>query len=159
MRKSVGVFVVAVIVVACAAGAIYAIGKRSASPASEAAGPPAVSSSQAAQLALATTLEFDRAVKARDFRQFYFHTSDQYQHAMELERFNETFAWALQKSVDLSSVERTPPKLTTEPVTFANGVLHVEGAIPELRMSFTYEYLYENGNWRIAAIDIRPDNI
>ncbi len=121
-------------------------------------GPRALSGAEAEKLAAETTIEFGDAVRNRDLKKFYLHTSEQYQHNMELDRFEETFGPFVDKGVDLSAIDSTMPALNAPPTTYANGVVHVEGTFPAARADFTYEYVFERDRWRIVGFDLRhPD--
>jgi len=82
---------------------------------------------EAAKLAVDTTLSFARAVNANDLKAFYAQTAAEFQHDVPFEKFNARFSPFIEHHINLAPVEKVAPLLTSEPGVSAQGVLQVEG--------------------------------
>ena len=140
---------------------IYSIQKSQAGLVAESGGQVIPSKTEAAKLAIDTTLSFSRAVNANDLKAFYVQTAAEFQHDVPFEKFNAGFSPFVEQHINLAPVEKVTPLLTSEPGVSPQGILQVEGYFPftESRVNFSYKYLYRFTDWKIVGVNIHVKSV
>jgi hypothetical protein len=135
---------------------IYSIQKSQAGLVAESGGQAIPSKTEAAKLAVDTTLSFARAVNANDLKAFYAQTAAEFQHDVPFEKFSAGFSPFIEHHINLAPVEKVAPLLTSEPGVSPQGVLQVEGYFPftESHVNFSYKYIYRFTDWKIVGINV-----
>ena len=140
---------------------IYSIQKSQAGLVAESGGQAIPSKTEAAKLAVDTTLSFARAVNANDLKAFYAQTAAEFQHDVPFEKFNAGFSPFIEHHINLTPVEKVAPLLTSEPGVSPQGVLQVEGYFPfaESHVNFSYKYVYRFTDWKIVGINVHVKSV
>src|SRR5260370_18992930 len=94
---------------------IYSIQKSQAGVVAESGGQAIPSKTEAAKLAVDTTLSFARAVNADDLKAFYAQTAAEFQHDVPFEKFNPAIFPFIEQHNNLAPLEKVAPSLTSEP--------------------------------------------
>jgi hypothetical protein len=140
---------------------IYSIKKSQAGlvTSSDDEGPTIPSITDAGKLALATSLEFGRAIKSVDFKGLYQTTSSEVQKKYTVAEFAASFAEIVDKKLDVAVAADAKPEFTTYPEMLENGVLHMAGVFvcgeQHDHLNFDYKYVYRHTAWKLLGIHVR----
>jgi len=113
----------------------------------------------AAEIARETLLEFNKAVKARDFEKFRQFISREMAKKYTHLQLYKIFREFVDKKVDIGGIEKVEPVLAPDPKLDEKGVLHIEGifAIEPGVVKFTLRYVYEDDKWKLAFISVKME--
>jgi hypothetical protein len=124
-----------------------------------------------------TLLDFNEAIKAKAFDEFYTTISDRWKFRGMTQReinedienkrgritvpmLNTAFKPFIDAGVDISGITKSEMKLFEPPRINSDGVLLAEGqfALPKTRVLFKLEYYFEGGLWRLfgLSVDLKP---
>src|SRR5260370_7216184 len=109
---------------------IYSIQKSQAGVVAESGGQAIPSKTEAAKLAVDTTLSFARAVNAHDLKAFYAQTAAEFQHDVPFEKFNAGFSPFIEHHINLAPVAKVAPLLTSHPGSSPQPQFHLEVYFP-----------------------------
>jgi len=140
---------------------IYSIQKSQAGLVAESGGQAIPSKTEAAKLAVDTTLSFARAVNANDLKAFYAQTAAEFQTRRAVREVQCRVSPLYRASHQFGTVEKVAPLLTSEPGVSAQGVLQVEGYFPftESHVNFSYKYVYRFTDWKIVGINVHVKSV
>ncbi len=114
----------------------------------------------ASRMVLGTTLDFAKAVQARDLSLFRATTSEIFKKQFSHQQFRQAFGGYIQQNINLFPVAKTSPIFTEKPNMDQNGTLRLKGYFPTRpsRVYFDYSYNKENGQWKLTGItlNVRP---
>lgn len=136
---------------------IYSLRKQNAGLVTESGGQSIPSKSDAARLAVATTLDFGNAVKAKNLEPFYRKTTSEFQQQISLDDLNKQFGVFIEREIDLTGVANVTPVLTVDPGMTPEGVLQIAGYFPgqRARLEFSYKYVYRFTDWKLIGIRLQ----
>jgi hypothetical protein len=102
-------------------------------------------------------LDFNRAVRTRDFTAFYGNLSDVWKKETTPERLRETFRVFQDKDIDIGPIKDVKPQVAPPAVVNDRGVLVVAGHYPTepSQVQFELEYARERGDWKLSGIAVR----
>jgi hypothetical protein len=118
--------------------------------------PPIPADAELRKMATATVLDFDQAVKAKDFAVFYGKIAKLWQSQTKPEELKKIFQQFIDKDVDLSGIKEVPPEFSEPPGLDADHMLALTGYYPAktLRVNFKLRYAYEHPAWKLVGIEI-----
>ncbi len=101
------------------------------------------------------------ALRRNDFSEFYQSASVRLQREMSLEKLREVFKPLLEQKIDLTSVRSANPVFTEKPKVDESGELELKGYYPAKlkQISFTLNYVQEEGHWKLSGIYITPEGL
>src|SRR4030095_927023 len=136
---------------------IYSLRKQNAGLLTESGGQSIPSKSDAAKLAVATTLDCGNAVKAKNLRPFYTKTANEFQQQISLDDLNRQFGTFIEHEIDLTGVANMTPVMTVDPGMTPEGVLQIAGYFPgqRARLEFSYKYVYRFTDWKLIGIKLQ----
>ena len=105
-----------------------------------------------------TFQSFGRALKAKDFTEFYEETAKMWQKQTTAADLKKSFTPLLNDKIDLlGAVEGKDPLLTPPAKINSDGVLLVEGYYPTApnKIYFTLKYLQEEEEWKLIGINVK----
>lgn len=111
---------------------------------------------EAADYAKKTTLEFARAVRARNLSLFHKTTADEFQKAFSVAQFQKAFAGFIEQDINLMAAQNYQPVLDDSPTLSEDGTLTVRGYFPTQpsRILFDYSYKWKSPDWVIVGINL-----
>jgi hypothetical protein len=100
-------------------------------------------------------LEFNRAVRAKDFAPFYGKLSDVWKKQTTPERLRQAFRVFIDKDIDVGGISHAKPRFSRADVN-DKGLLVIEGEYPTRpsRVRFEMTYARESG-WKLAGLSVR----
>ncbi|MBN1841531.1 MAG: hypothetical protein JW883_04505 [Deltaproteobacteria bacterium] len=112
---------------------------------------------QLKELAHRTMLDFARAVKAKDFGDFYDTVAKVWQNQTPRDAFGRLFKAFTDKNIDLTIIDGLDPALEKKPYLDNNGWLHLDGAYPTKpsETHFNLKYFPGDGGWKLVGINIQ----
>jgi hypothetical protein len=101
-------------------------------------------------------LDFDQAVKAKNFENFYKSLSQLWKGQTSPEALQKIFQQFIDKNIDISGIEDVAPVLEPKPA-IKESFLVVEGHYPlkSERVEFTLRYTLESSAWKLAGIRVK----
>lgn len=101
-------------------------------------------------------VQFNKAVQAKDFTQFYGSISNVWQDQTTPEKLKQIFQEFIDKKVNISGVADVAPNLDPRPTIDKRGVLVVAGEYPTTPavVTFRLEYLKEAEQWKLVGINV-----
>jgi hypothetical protein len=108
------------------------------------------------RIATGTLLEFNHAVQARDFTDFYGVLSDVWKEQTTPQQLQMTFREFLDKNVDIGTIQEVKPQLARPAAVSDQGILAIAGEYPSQPrpVQFELEYTRERGAWRLMGISV-----
>ena len=108
------------------------------------------------KIALDTTLEFARAVQAKDLSLFRSQTADEFRRQFSQEQFNRAFGDHIEQNINLFPVTKLKPVFSPSPFLTKDGTLVLKGHFPTRpsEVRFDYSYVWQNGRWKINGITL-----
>ena len=114
------------------------------------------SESELKKLVHLTMLDFEAALKAKDFSKFHEKIAKFWRDQITSEKFGRIFKSFIDRDVDLSEIATLNPAFKKKPYLDGNGLLIIEG-IYETKpreTHFKLKYLPEENVWKLAGINI-----
>jgi hypothetical protein len=107
-------------------------------------------------LVKATLLDFNRAVRAKDFKPFHDKIAVVWQREVTPEQLHTAFQAFIDKQIDLSGIEPLTAVLDQPPRINNEGLLEVSGYYPTKpkRVFFNLKYTYEHPSWKLTGINL-----
>jgi hypothetical protein len=102
-------------------------------------------------------VSFGRAVKAKDFSEFYEDVAKVWQKQTTAKKLQDAFKDFLDKNIDLPSVVKEMKPVFNHPAAIdSDGVLLVQGYYPTKpnRVIFKLKYLDEEGDWKLVGVNV-----
>jgi len=98
-------------------------------------------------------LDFNRAIRSRDFTAFHAKLSDVWKHQTTPERLQKTFQEFVDKDVDIAGIELARPWVAPPPALNGKGVLVVVGHYPTrpYQVRFELEFTHERAGWKLVG--------
>jgi hypothetical protein len=117
--------------------------------------PPVPPEAELERIVAEVLLDFNQAVRARDFTDFYGKLSDVWKKETSPQRLRQTFQAFLDKNIDISPIKDVKPRISP-PAVNDRGVLVVAGHYPTQpsRVRFELEYAQERGGWKLMGIAV-----
>ncbi len=117
--------------------------------------PPSLAENQ--KLVLNTTLEFARAVQARDLSLFRRNTSRKFQEKFSQKQFDQAFGGYIQQNINLLPVAKQVPIFKPAPFVTKDGILVLKGYFPTQpsEVHFNYSYAKKNNDWKLVGITLQ----
>lgn len=117
------------------------------------------SDAEAQEMARATLLEFNKAIKNEDFSDFYDTISKTWQKEITPEKFKEAFSAFIEKGVDISDISSedatfTSPLAVNKEQGFDMLTLEGEYDIKPSKMKFELKYIPEGEDWKLSRIRV-----
>lgn len=103
-------------------------------------------------------LSFGRAVKKKDFSDFYEDIASVWQKQTSAEKLEEAFKGFLDKDIDIPSiVKELEPVFKPAASIGDDGVLVIKGYYPTKpsKVNFQLKYVEEEGDWKLVGIDVK----
>src|SRR5262245_47241218 len=102
-------------------------------------------------------LDFNQAVRAKDFTAFYGKVSDELKKETTPELLRQAFQAFLDQDVDISPISGLKPQLASPAAINERGVLAVEGhyATRPSQVRFRLQYVKEHDSWKLTTIWVR----
>jgi hypothetical protein len=109
------------------------------------------------KLAAATLLEFDRAVKAKDFTAFHKTVSTPLQQQKTSAQLKDAFQAFVDQQIDLSAIKEMQPIFDEPPGLNEQETLVLKGHYPSqpARVRFQLAYVYEQTSWKLISINVQ----
>ena len=103
-----------------------------------------------------TLLEFNDAVRSRDFAAMHAGASTPLRQQVTPEKLRGIFQAFIDERIDISGIKSLEPKLAGEPTIDADGVLTVEGeyATKPVRTAFRTRHFFEQNGWRLLGVSV-----
>ncbi len=115
---------------------------------------------ESAQIAISTTIEFAKAVNAKDLSLFRNNTAIDFKRQYSREHFLNAFGGYIEQHIDLLPVANYKPVFSTTPYITEQGILILQGMFPTRpsQVKFDYSYTWQDGNWKLIGItlDVNP---
>jgi len=108
------------------------------------------------EMTLASLLDFNQAVQAKDFTPFYEKLADIWKKETTAEQLEKAFQEFIDKKINIGVIKDVAPTFDPAPAMTAKGDLIVGGQYPTqpLPVHFRLQYLHERGAWRLTAIRV-----
>jgi hypothetical protein len=108
------------------------------------------------RLAMEALLEFNRAVKAKDFTAFHEKLSTPMKKQFTPQRLATTFKEYVDKKIDIGPIKNFTPKFDRPPATDDKGVLRMAGYYPTepLQVRFELGFIRDQDVWKLSAISV-----
>jgi len=104
----------------------------------------------------ASMLLLARAIKTKDFSEFYNKTAKVWQSQTTPEALKESFVKYTEQNVDLTFVETMSPEFQEKPSIDNSGILNMKGSYPArpAPLNFTVKYIRQESEWKLVGIFI-----
>jgi len=101
-------------------------------------------------------LEFNRAIRARSFTDFYNSVSASWQSQLTEKQLQRAFQSFIDQDVNIGSIADLEPVLSSPPQIGSDGVLVVTGYYPTSPyvVNFSLKFLYELPDWKLFGLDV-----
>src|SRR5262249_741636 len=108
------------------------------------------------KLVTKSLLDFDQAVKAKNFENFYNSLSQLWKGQTSPEALQKIFQQFINKNIDISGIKDVAPVVEPKPA-IKESFLVVEGHYPlkSERVEFTLRYTLESSAWKLAGIRVK----
>ncbi len=113
------------------------------------------------ELTLQSLLDFNQALQAEDFTEFFETISTVWQLQTTSAELKEAFQPLIDESIDLADIAQVEPVFTQAPTIDADGLLVLEGHYPTqpLQFAFTLKYTYEQSQWKLFGIHVLAQDV
>jgi hypothetical protein len=103
-----------------------------------------------------TLLDFNDAVKSRDFSGFHARCSAPLRQQIPPDKLRQAFQAFIDRKVDISAIRDLDPSFDVEPTVDGDGVLAMSGQYPTrpIRTAFQVKYFLENGEWKLLGVSV-----
>ena len=107
-------------------------------------------------MATETLLDFDEALKAKDFTAFHGKISALWQKQATPVQLKATFQEAIDKGMNLAAIKNVAPQFDAPAAINADGILEVAGHYPTkpVPVKFTLKYLHEAAGWKLFGLHV-----
>src|SRR5947209_544719 len=107
-------------------------------------------------LARDSLLEFNDAVKAKDFSGFHKKISQTWQGQITAKQLLDAFQSFIDQRIDVASIATVGPVFRPEPLIDHDGVLRLEGFYPTkpAKVTFRLSYVQEKGAWKLLGVRV-----
>ena len=104
-------------------------------------------------------LEFNRAIRARSFTDFYAFVSSAWQAQLTEKQLQKAFQGFIDNHVDISGIADLTPQFDFPPWLTSEGLLMVRGryATQPFQVYFELKFIYELPSWKLFGIRITSD--
>ena len=121
-----------------------------------AARPAVPSDEELERLTAETLLDFNRAVKTRDFTAFHEKLADVWKKEVTPEQLQTAFHQFLDQDVDIGPIRGVKPRLARPAAVNENGTIIVSGQYPiqPSPVRFGLEFAREGGAWKLSRIKV-----
>lgn len=111
------------------------------------------------RLARDTLLDFNIAVKAKDFTPFHAKLAGLWRRAVSAGDLQQTFQEFIDKQVDIGAIADLEPQFDPVPAIDGDGVLVLSGRyeLPSGPLGFLLRYGHEVGGWRLIGINLHRE--
>jgi hypothetical protein len=101
-------------------------------------------------------LDFNQAVKAKDFKPFHDKIAALWKREITAEGLQKAFQGFIDREVDIAGVRDVNPEFDKPPEIDNEGRLVVSGYYPTkpLRVQFTLKYAYEHPSWKLMGLKV-----
>jgi hypothetical protein len=108
------------------------------------------------RMATAALLDFNQAVKAKDFSSFYDKIADVWKQQTSAPKLQEKFQEFIDKGIDIGPIKNVEPQLDPAAPADEVGVLLVKGYYPTqpAQVQFTLKYVREAAAWKLLSIGV-----
>jgi hypothetical protein len=123
--------------------------------------PPAVTSgAELERMAEEALLNFNQAVRAKDFTAFYGTLADAWKAETSPQQLRQAFREFIDKGVDIGAIKDVKPRLAHPAAVNGRGLLVIAGHYPTRpsRVGFELKYAREAGVWKLAGITVEVGN-
>jgi hypothetical protein len=103
-----------------------------------------------------TLLEFNRAIRAKTFADFYTYISTAWQAQVTERQLQTHFQTFIDHELDISAIADSHAEFDVSPGITSDGILEVEGHYPThpLQIQFKLKYVHEITSWKLFGIDV-----
>jgi hypothetical protein len=103
-----------------------------------------------------TLLEFNRAIRAKSFSDFYTDVSMAWQAQVTERQLQTHFQAFIDHELDISAIADSHAEFDVPPAISSDGLLEVEGHYPThpLQIQFKLKYVHEATSWKLFGIDV-----
>jgi hypothetical protein len=110
-------------------------------------------------MANSSLLLMARAIKAKDFSEFYNSTAKVWQSQTTPDALQESFQEYIENNVDMTFVGGLSPEFQEKPLIDENGVLVLQGAYPQapFPLNFIVKYVRQDAEWKLVGIHIKTE--
>jgi hypothetical protein len=104
-------------------------------------------------------LEFNRAIRARSFSDFYAYVASAWQAQLTEKQLQSAFQQFIDNEVDISAIADSEPQFDAPVKTTSDGILTVTGHYPTrpVQILFTLKFVHEATVWKLFGIDVKSD--
>ena len=108
------------------------------------------------QIAIETTLQFARAVNAKDLSLFRNQTTEEFKKQFSHEQFNNTFKGFIQQNINLLPIAKLKPIFHFPAALTKDKNLILSGYFPSRpsKVSFSYSYIWRSNQWKVTGIKL-----
>lgn len=118
--------------------------------------PLTVGPATASALAMKTLIQWDRAIKSKDFTNFYANVAEVWKRQTTPDELKQAFSSFIELESDIAGIADTEPVFVKGPEV-SEGKLEMTGYYPTtpMKVHFELSYIMESGEWRLARINVR----
>jgi hypothetical protein len=110
------------------------------------------------KLIVGTLLDFNAAVRNKNFAEFHAHGSAALQQADSPEKLQKSFSSFIDRRIDIGGVKSIEPVFQPAPAVDAGGVLRLVGYFPgNPPLKFKLSYVRQGDEWKLYHIGLKTD--